>query len=215
MAKKTLFEEIKEEVDMEGAGKSPFFYRRAFKRLSDKYINDPNKFIMDEQKDSSDDNEKQDKNVIRRIPKVGHLMMFEYQPKSEKLKYFDKTPLVYVISLTNDGFQGCNLHYIEPNKRQMIIENLMDGRLMLPYNSITKYSINQIKSLFLDIAFEEWITAINIPIENFVKIEGSREQSIMTNEVWKDTNKTFRKMLRGVRVYKGYGKKDPDFRGKQ
>jgi hypothetical protein len=41
MSKKTLFEELNEEVNLEGKGKSPFFYRRAFARLSEKYKNDP------------------------------------------------------------------------------------------------------------------------------------------------------------------------------
>lgn len=213
MAKKTLFEEIKEEVDMENRGNSPFFYRRAFKRLSEKYANQPGKFITEERLDNSDKEKNRDKNLIRKIPKPGHLMMFEYETKSKKLKYFDKTPLVYITAISGDTFEGCNLHYIEPKRRQLIVENLMEGRLMLPYNSLSKYSINQVQGLFLDIAFNEWITAINIPIENFVTIEEGQEKPILRNDVWKDTNRTFRKMLRGVRVYKGYGKNDPDFRG--
>lgn len=212
MSKKTLFEELKEEVDLEN-GKSPFFYRRAFKRLSEKYVNQPGRFVMDEQKDNSDDPENKDKNLLRRYPRSGHLMMFEYQSNSKKLKYFDKMPLVYVISTSSNSFEGCNLHYIDPIKRQFIMENLMEGRLMLPYSSIAKYNINQIKGLLLDIAFNEWNTAINIPIENFVTIEDGKEKSILTTEVWKDTNKNFRKMLRGIRTYKGYGKNDSDFRG--
>lgn len=211
MSKKTLFEEIRDEVELEGAGKSPFFYRRALSRLSEKYVKQPGRFIIDEQKDNSD--KKQDKNLIRRIPKPGHLMLFEYKPKSKKIKYFDKVPLVYVISSSGDYFEGCNLHYIEPVKRQLIIKNLMKDKLTLPYNSIAKYSINQVQGLFLDIAFEEWITAINIPIENFYSLDNGRERSISVNDVWKDTNQSFRNMLTGVRIYKGYGKKDPDFRG--
>lgn len=212
MSKKTLFEEINEEVDSEGKGKSPFFYRRAFQRLSEKYKNDPKKIILDEQSDKGDEKNK-DKNVLRRVPKVGHLMMFEYEASSKNLKYFDRNPLVYVISTSGSSFTGSNLHYIDPIKRQIITENLMEGRLNLPYSSVSKYSMNQVKSLLLDIAFDEWITAINIPIESFVSIKEGREKSILVTDVWKDTNKTFREMLRGVRTYKGYGKNDSDFRG--
>jgi hypothetical protein len=213
MAKKTLFEEIREEVEIENGGVSPFFYRRAFKRLSERYASQPDKFITDERSDNTGKEEEKDKNLLRRIPKPGHLMMFEYETKSKKLKYFDKIPLVYVTSISGTTFEGCNLHYIEPKRRQIIVENLMEGRLMLPYNSMSKYSINQVQGLFLDIAFNEWITAINIPIENFVKIEDGQEKTILMNDVWKDTNRTFRKMLKGVRVYRGYGKNDLDFRG--
>jgi hypothetical protein len=212
MSKKTLFEELNEEVNLEGKGKSPFFYRRAFARLSEKYKNDPQRIILDEQKDNGS-KEETDKNVLRRIPKVGHLMMFEYEASSKNLKYFDKNPLVYIISTSGNSFTGSNLHYIDPPKRQIITENLMDGRLNLPYSSVSKYNINQIKGLLLDVAFDEWITAINIPIESFVSIKEGIEKSILVTDVWKDTNKTFKKMLRGVRTYKGYGKNDLDFRG--
>lgn len=212
MSKKTLFEELNEEVNLEGKGKSPFFYRRAFARLSEKYKNDPQRIILDEQKDNGS-KEKTDKNVLRRIPKVGHLMMFEYEASSKNLKYFDKNPLVYIISTSGNSFTGSNLHYIDPPKRQIITENLMEGRLNLPYSSVSKYNINQIKGLLLDVAFDEWITAINIPIESFVSIKEGTEKSILVTDVWKDTNKTFKKMLRGVRTYKGYGKNDLDFRG--
>jgi len=212
MSKKTLFEELNEEVNLEGKGKSPFFYRRAFARLSEKYKNDPQRIILDEQKDNGS-KEETDKNVLRRIPKVGHLMMFEYEASSKNLKYFDKNPLVYIISTSGNSFTGSNLHYIDPPKRQIITENLMDGRLNLPYSSVSKYNINQIKGLLLDVAFDEWITAINIPIESFVSIKEGTEKSILVTDVWKDTNKTFKKMLRGVRTYKGYGKNDLDFRG--
>lgn len=212
MSKKTLFEEINEEVDLEGQGRSSFFYRRAFQRLSEKYKNDPKRLILDEQQDKGD-KDNTDKNVLRRIPKVGHLMMFEYEAASKNLKYFDKSPLVYVISTSGSSFTGSNLHYIDPPKRQIITENLMEGRLNLPYSSVSKYNMNQIKSLLLDVAFDEWMTAINIPIESFVSIKEGREKSISVTDVWKDTNKTFKKMLRGVRTYKGYGKNDSDFRG--
>jgi hypothetical protein len=212
MSKKTLFEELNEEVNLEGKGKSPFFYRRAFARLSEKYKNDPQRLILDEQKDNGKEEDK-DTNVLRRIPKVGHLMMFEYEASSKNLKYFDKNPLVYIISTSGNSFTGSNLHYIDPPKRQIITENLMGGRLNLPYSSVSKYNINQIKGLLLDVAFDEWITAINIPIESFVSIKEGKEKSILVTDVWKDTNKTFKKMLRGVRTYKGYGKNDLDFRG--
>ncbi len=212
MSKKTLFEEIRDEVNLENKGKSPIFYRKALKRLTEKYIKQPGKFILDEQKDNT--SKQQDKNLIRRIPKPGHLMLFEYQSKSKKLKYYDKVPLVYVMSVTGDYFEGCNLHYIEPIKRQLIIENLIQGKLMFPYNSMSKYSMNQVKGLFLDIAFDEWTTAINIPIESFFAIDNGREKPVLINDVWKDTNRTFREMFRGVRIYKGYGKNDRDFRGK-
>ncbi len=49
----TLFEDLREEVDIEN-GRSPFFYRRAFRRLTKRYMAQPNLFIRDERKDNNE-----------------------------------------------------------------------------------------------------------------------------------------------------------------
>lgn len=213
MAKKTLFEELKEEVDME-EGRSPFFYRRAFKRLTRKYLSNPKKMILDERADNAEDEEEQDENLLRRVPRQGHIYMFEYNPPFKKdVKIFDPFPLVYVISFDGKSFMGCNLHYIHPVKRKFVIENLQQGKLTLPWNSISKYIISRIDGLLLDIAFSEWTTAANLPLEGFVSIKDGQENDLILDDIWKQTNKSFRNMLRGARIYKGYGQKDQDFKG--
>jgi hypothetical protein len=138
MAKKTLFEELREQVDLEN-GRSPFFYRRAFRRLTRKYLSTPGKFILDEKMDSSDDPDNRDSNVIRKIPKQGHLYMFEYSTEQKNMKMFDPFPLVYVIKYEGLSFTGCNLHYIHPIKRKIVLDNLMQDKLTIPYNSLSKY----------------------------------------------------------------------------
>lgn len=209
---KTLFEEISEELKLE-SGRTAFFYRRAYTRLVSKYLSDPTKILREERSDNSEEEESRDKNLLRNTPRAGHLMMFEYKPSSKNIKQFDRNPLVYMISASGDSFTGCNLHYIEPRRRQIVVENLMKGRLMLPLNSINKYSIKQVKSLFLDIAISEWNTVSNLPLEYVTSIENGKETEILISDVWRETNKTFRDMLRGTRIYKGYGKHDSDFRG--
>lgn len=213
MAKKTLFEELKEEVEIED-GKSPFFYRRAFRRLTRKYLTNPKKFILDERADSVEEEENQDENLLRKVPRQGHIYMFEYQPPDKKdVKIFDPFPLVYVIKFDGRSFIGSNLHYIHPIKRKLVLENLKEGKLTLPYSSISKYTISQINGFLLDIAFSEWTTSANLPIEGFVSIKKGEKKDLLLDDIWKQTNKSFRNMLRGARIYKGYGQKDQDFKG--
>ena len=202
----TLFSEIDNQFS-EKDGRSPFFYRRAFRGLVTSYKNNPRKFISDEKKDR----EGADENLLRRAPKMGHLMMFQYETESKNLKMFDEYPLVYVIAIDGRSFTGCNLHYIHPAKRQLVVENLMEDRLNLPRNSVSKYSMASVGPL-LDIAKSEWANAANLPIEDFVSIKDGKKIRLLTNNVWSETNKTFRDMIRGVRRYQGYGKNDSDFR---
>ena len=138
----TLFSEIEEQFG-DKDGRSPFFYRRAFRGLVTSYKNNPRKFISDEKKDREGD----DENLLRRIPKMGHLMMFQYETESKNLKVYDEYPLVYVIAIDGRSFTGCNLHYIHPAKRQLVVENLMEDRLNLPRNSVSKYSMANVLSL--------------------------------------------------------------------
>jgi|TARA_B100001250_G_scaffold381577_1_gene374018 hypothetical protein len=202
----TLFKEIEEQFS-DKDGRSSFFYRRAFRGLVTSYKNNPRKFISDEKKDR----EGEDENLLRKIPRMGHLMMFQYETESKNLKMFDEYPLVYVISIDGRSFTGCNLHYIHPGKRQLVVENLMEDRLNLPRNSVSKYSMANVGPL-LDIAKGEWANAANLPIEDFVSIKDGKQQRLLNNKVWSETNKTFRDMIRGVRRYQGYGKNDSDFR---
>ena len=108
---------------------------------------------------------------------------------------------------------GCNLHYIHPIKRKFVIENLQQGKLTLPWNSISKYIISRIDGLLLDIAFSEWTTVANLPLEGFVSIKDGQENDLILEDIWKQNNKSFRNMLRGSRIYKGYGQNDQNFKG--
>lgn len=204
----TLFSQIQNEMG-EYEGKSPFFYRKALKKIVLNYKTDASKLISDETQDKKE----QDKNVLRTVPKSGHLMIFEYQPKVNTKKYVDKCPIAYMISADSNSFVAANLHYIEPNKRDIILTLTKKGELLFPYSCMTKYNMNQVKGLFLDIAFNEWDTASHIPIEDFFKYEKGKEISVNSSEVWKYTNSRYKKMFKGRRIYQGYGKDDSDFEG--
>ena len=106
MSKPTLFEDLRQEVDVE-PGRSPFFFEKAFRRLSKRYAADPQRLIRDEMRDRTSDNP--DDNMIRRFPKQGHLFMFEYSSEKDNVSVFDPFPLVFVISVDGSSFLGCNL----------------------------------------------------------------------------------------------------------
>jgi len=207
----TLFEDLKEEVSIE-EGRSPFFYRRAFRRLTKRYASQPDLFVREERKDNSEEEDQRDNNLLRRFPKQGHLFMFEYTSEKDNVSIFDPFPLVYCIKSDGRTFQGCNLHFIHPIKRRIVVENLKNDKLRLPYNSISKYNISQIRGLLLDISIDEWITASNLPIEDFVTIKNGKSLPANVRDVWKKNNRSFRNMLRGARIYKGYGKNDNHFK---
>lgn len=204
----TLFSEINNEMkDYEG--KSSFFYRKALKKIVLNYKTDSEKLISDETRDK----EQQDKNVLRTVPKSGHLMIFEYDTKNSSKKYVDRCPIAYMISADSNSFIAANLHFIEPSKREITINLLKKGELLFPYSCMTKYNMDKVKGLFLDIAFAEWDTASFIPIEDFFKYEKGKEIPVNPSEVWKYTNSKYKKMFKGRRIYKGYGKNDSDFEG--
>lgn len=199
---KTLFEEVQEELKFE-SGQSGFFYRRALRSIASRYSSDPKRIIFDETKDMID-KDHQDRNVIRTFPKPGHLLFFDYQPKSRYSKFADKFPCAYVMSLEKGIFTAANLHFIEPNKRKVVIEQLQKNRILFPQESIAKYSIKQVQGLYLDIATEEWNTAAFLPVENFVSIKEGKEKPVNVVDVWKETDRKSKKMFGATRTTKQY-----------
>lgn len=141
-------------------------------------------------------------NLTNRV-KMGFLYMFFYEPKTRnKLEYFDKYPLVIPMLLERNGFNGLNLHYIEPKYRLILMENLKPmilnenvserQRLKLTYRilqrssrykyykpCIKNYLYNNCKSLFLKINSEDWETALMLPTERFKKSN--------KKDVWKES----------------------------
>lgn len=199
---KTLFEEVQEELKFE-SGQSGFFYRRALRSIAAKYASNPSRIIFDETRDSIDKTH-QDKNAIRTFPKPGHLLFFDYQPKSKYAKFADKFPCAYVMSLEGGVFTAANLHFIEPNKRKVVIEQLQKNRILFPQQSIAKYSIKQVQGLYLDIATEEWNTAAFLPVENFVSIKGGKERPVNVVDVWKETDRKSKEMFGATRTTRQY-----------
>jgi len=56
---------------------------------------------------------------------IGHMFMMFYDAKyKDVLPYYDRFPLVIPMDFTNNGFIGLNLHYIAPQPRAVLLQEL-------------------------------------------------------------------------------------------
>lgn len=198
---KTIFEKVKEMTN--GESKSLSWYKSSLKSVSEKYTAENNRMTIEQKLDSIDALVHQDENVLRRRVFPGHLYFFEYQAETQSLPYYDKYPLVYVFSSGGTEFYGANLHYIKPKRRQIVIKKLHEGIIDVPQKIIHKYLNKRCKSLFLDLAKQEWETAIVLPVEDFVLMKGGGRIEYPKEYVWEEMEQHWNDRIRGTRIVKG------------
>lgn len=200
----TLFERVKEKAGEEE--QTWQWYRKTVKTMALEYKQNPDHLQRDERRDKNDEEGEQDKNILRRYARQGHLFLFEYKAKIKYLPYYDTFPLVYVIKANADHFFGANLHYLEPRKRVIAIEKLKDNRIDLPRSCFHKYITDHIDGFLLDLAIAEWDSAIVLPVEHFVRERGGVLVPYKSSDVWKETNEKYSDRIKAKRIIKGYGK---------
>jgi hypothetical protein len=200
----TLFEKVKEKTG--GEEQTWQWYRKTLRSMATEYKVEPEKTIRDEKRDRSDKKETQDQNRLRRYARQGRLFLFEYEAKMKYLPYYDTFPLVYVIKANPDHFFGFNLHYLEPRKRMIAIEKLKQDKIDLPRSCLHKYILDHVDGFLLDLAIDEWDTAIALPVEHFVKEKGNTLVPYKSSDVWKETNEKYNDRIKAKRIVKGYGK---------
>lgn len=139
----------------------------------------------------------------------GNLYMYVYDPKMKNtLPYYDRFPLVFPYSKTQDGFIGLNMHYLPYQLRIGLLDallvfksnNRMDETTRLKYSwavidGVSKYAAAQpcikqylmphVRSQFRKIDADDWATAMLLPVERF---EGASRQ-----QVWAESRKIIRK----------------------
>ena len=203
---KTLFERVSAATG--GEKKSLTWYRSAVKAEAIKYKKNFNKYILDEKKDRAGAVKEQDKNELRRYAVAGHLYMFEYKAKMKWLPYYDRFPLVYCFKAPGKHeFWGANLHYLSPKKRLIVTKKLMQGRVDIPKVCFHKYLSSHVDGLYLDLAADEWDTAILLPTEDYVKNVNGITFPVDKKIVWEDTDDKFYDKISGQRMIRGYGSK--------
>jgi hypothetical protein len=148
-----------------------------------------------------------DRQKLRDSSIIGKMYFYFYDPKTkDKMKYYDRFPLVIPIENYKDGFLGLNLHYITPRQRIILLDKLSETasnksfdentKLRISYAylaaaskafeatpCIKRYLFSHIESRFLEITANEWDIAVMLPVESFV--------GASTSKVYSDSRKKF------------------------
>ncbi len=148
-----------------------------------------------------------DRDRLREKSVIGKMYFYFYDPKTkEKMKYYDRFPLVIPIESYNDGFLGLNLHYIHPKYRMTMLDKLSatannsaydeKTKLRISYQYLTaaskvfeatpcikRYLFSHVQSRFLEITADEWDIAALLPMESFV--------GASTSKVYADSQEEF------------------------
>ena len=143
----------------------------------------------------------------RRVPLLGRMYMFLYDPKyKDQLPFYDRFPLVFPFRRVAGGFYGLNLHYLAPRYRAILMDqlyNLLNNtkfdettRLRFTYdllNSSSKYRwfkpcvkhyLNEhMMSTLIYIEPTEWNLALFVPSEQF---RGTNKRN-----AWQDSKSRF------------------------
>jgi hypothetical protein len=203
---KTIYEKLKEKSG--GEAQSLMWYRSTLKTLSANIKADPARMNEQEKFDSISALVNQDQNVNRRRVFPGHMCFFEYKAETPDLPYYDKYPLVYILKVSGGEFWGANLHYLIPKKRLIVVNKLEKGQIDIPKVIIHKYLYKRCKSLFLDLAKQEWVTASALPVEDFVLMKGGGKIEYPKEYVWEEIDQHWNDRIKGTRIIKGTNRKD-------
>lgn len=158
-----------------------------------------------------------DEEQIRKEGIFGKMYHFFYVPKHKDnidvLPYYDIFPLIFMVGPAPKGFYGINLHYIAPSLRAVLMDKLWEIRnnnrfsastkLALSYQVLSssqqyeayrpcfKHYLNEfVYSRFLLIDSTDWVSAMFLPTERFVR---NTKQG-----VWKESSSIIRKARKKV-----------------
>ena len=131
--------------------------------------------------------------------RFGNMYMFSYDAKhKDTLPYYDAFPLIFPIGLAKGGFMGINLHYLPPQLRAVLMDEIYktvtndrydeQTRTKISYELLNgaakfkefapclKHYLNsQIKSRFIYITPAEWDIALFLPAAKFI---GASKQKV-------------------------------------
>ena len=106
----------------------------------------------------------------------GKIYFYQYEAITERLPYYDKYPLTYVIRIEGDGFLGCNLHYVRLTQRDELAKSLLNnsaqGSVSVPRRTLHKYLYTGVRGQAYRIPDSEWTDVAQLPTEKFVDMRG-------------------------------------------
>lgn len=152
---------------------------------------------------------KEKKSSVESKIRLGNMYMFSYEAKhKDTLPYYDAFPLIFPIGLAKGGFLGLNMHYLPPQLRAVLMDEIYktttndrydeNTRVKMTYeilNGASKfkefkpclkhYLNSQLKSRFIYISPAEWDIALFLPAAKFI---GANKQKVYADS---------RKIIRG------------------
>ena len=190
---KLLMEAERDGIELDNSAESLAWLKQKYAGLSPRDVL-PREFIKDIDR-------------YRRVPLIGRLYMFLYNPKyRDDLPYYDRFPLVFPIRRVAGGFYGLNIHYLAPRYRALLMDSLYNTisdtkfdettRLKINYNilnaaskyrwfrpCVKHYLTPHLSSQLLYIDPKEWNLALFVPSEQF---RGANKR-----DVWQDSKEMF------------------------
>ena len=128
-----------------------------------------------------------------KAPHIGRMYMFFYVPKGiQTLPYYDMFPVVILMKIEREYFQGMNLHYLPLDLRQELLVNLQERVNNRSYNKQTflridydylssyrryrafkpcykTYSLGNVRGRVVNVPSSEWEVVANLPCSQFRK----------------------------------------------
>lgn len=119
----------------------------------------------------------------------GKMYMYAYDPKhKDTLPMYDKFPMVFPFALTDNGFIGLNVHYLDGQNRVALMNALVSIYTINPRRAdrlswqflknaslfpgsrdcVHRYLWTHVRSPFLEINHDDWLIASQLPVEKFV-----------------------------------------------
>ena len=115
-------------------------------------------------------------------PIIGEVMLYQYSAKcAEKLPFYDKNPMTYIVAMEGNAFYGVNLHYTKPMNRSGVLDYIMGNNDFTKLDGYNKYLRSYVQGMFLHLKGEDLDKAIGMRLEQFVRDIGSIELG-MTNQ---------------------------------
>ena len=119
-----------------------------------------------------------------RFPEIGELCFFSYTASfPEKYPFYDRRPLVYVMDFQQDKMLGGNLHYLNPDYRDVVAKGLGNKTsLILPKKTLHRYFYSNIGDIFIIPPDpEEYESVAQLVTENFSDKYG---QKVSPQKAW-------------------------------
>jgi hypothetical protein len=141
---------------------------------------------------------------------LGRMYFYRYLPEPEQIRStYDMYPLMFIMSKSEDHFEGINFHYMKPKHRAALLENMFaylnkqdyTRNTRILFNSFIKvmrnnrkfkyakfayrqYRFNSISSKVVEVHPLDWEIAMSVPTEKFYS---ANKRRLPTEIVWKQT----------------------------